>query len=216
MLELTLCPDDKRQLCHCLSLSCRPHKFFVNLTLKGWFRQGTLGRLKRNFLCPAWRATGLAGDRRAGTAKGAKHCCEHALRFCLKSDAGAPIEAACPDLPEVAVPSERSNASDDDHRVVPFRPRGAGARGGGGWRWPRRTLGASPVEDLAKYEGGGEQDDNYRHRMMVNLAALGVTVALAVAGVWLAIQIADMRKNQDCLLSGRRNCAPIDIKALER
>jgi len=25
-----------------------------------------------------------------------------------------------------------------------------------------------------------------------------------------------MRKNQDCLLSGRRNCAPIDIKALER
>jgi hypothetical protein len=119
-----------------------------------------------------------------------------------------------PRNPGVAVPAERSNASDDDHRVVPFRPRGAAARGG--WRWPRRTLGASPVEDLAKYESGGEQDDNYRHRMMVNLAALGFTVALAVAGVWLAIQIADMRKNQDCLLSGRRNCAPIDVKALER
>src|SRR5262245_63318815 len=57
---------------------------------------------------------------------------------------------------------------------------------------------AAPVEDLAKYEGGGEQDDNYRHRMMVNLTALGVTIALALAGVWLAIQIADMRKNQDC------------------
>src|SRR5262249_48561586 len=128
------------------------------------------------------------------------HCRGHALRFCLKSDAGAPIEAACPDMPGLAVPSERSNASDDDHQVVPFRPRGADA----------------PVEDFAKYEGGGEQDDNYRHRMVVHLAALGVTVALAVAGVWLAIQIADMRKNQDCLLSGRRNCAPIDIKALER
>jgi hypothetical protein len=38
--------------------------------------------------------------------------------------------------------------------------------------------------------------------MIVNLAALAFTVALAVAGVWLAIQIADMRKNQDCLLSG--------------
>jgi hypothetical protein len=133
----------------------------------------------------------------------------------LKSDADASIEAACPEMPGVAVPAERSNASDDDHRVVPFRPRGGAARGGA-WRWPRRTLGASPVEDLAKYEGGGEQDDNYRHRMMVNLAALGFTVALAVAGVWLAIQIADMRKNQDCLLSGRRNCAPIDVKALER
>jgi hypothetical protein len=118
-------------------------------------------------------------------------------------------------MPGLNVTSERSNATDDDHRVVPFRLRGAGARNGG-WRWPRRTSPASPVASLAKYEGGAEQDDNYRHRMMVNLAALVFTVALAVAGVWLAIQIADMRKNQDCVLSGRRNCAPIDVKALER
>ena len=75
---------------------------------------------------------------------------------------------------------------------------------------------ASPVEGLAKYEGGEEQDDNYRHRMMVNLAAFLFIVALAAAGVWLAIQIVDMRKNQDCLLSGRRNCAPIDVKIQER
>ena len=111
--------------------------------------------------------------------------------------------------------SERSNTSEntgeeEDHRVVPFRPRGDG------WRGPQHTPFASPVEGLAKYEGGAEQDDNYRHRMMVNLAALAFTVALAIAGIWLAIQIADMRKNQDCLLSGRRNCAPIDVKALER
>ncbi|MBV8320532.1 MAG: hypothetical protein JO049_07635 [Hyphomicrobiales bacterium] len=102
------------------------------------------------------------------------------------------------------------NASEEDHRVVPFRPRG------GKWRAVRHTPFASPVAGLAKYEGGEEQDDNYRHRMMVNLAALAFTVALAVAGIWLAIQIADMRKKQDCLLSGRRNCAPIDVKALER
>jgi hypothetical protein len=118
-------------------------------------------------------------------------------------------------MPGGAVTSERSNASEnanekEDHRVVPFRPRG------GGWRGPRHTPFAPPVEGLAKYEGGAEQDDNYRHRMMVNLAALAFTVALAIAGIWLAIQIADMRKNQDCLLSGRRHCAPIDVKALER
>src|SRR5262249_62296030 len=102
-----------------------------------------------------------------------------------------------------------------ESRAVAPRPAGEGARRGA-WPGPGRRPGASPVEDLAKYEGGGEPDDTYRHRVMVNLAALGVTIALAVAGVWLAIQIADMRKNQDCLLSGRRNCAPIDIKALER
>ena len=52
--------------------------------------------------------------------------------------------------------------------------------------------------------------------MMVNLAALLFTVALAAAGVWLAIQIAELRKNQDCVLSGRRNCTPIDVNAPER
>jgi hypothetical protein len=30
------------------------------------------------------------------------------------------------------------------------------------------------------------------------------------------IQIADMRKKQDCVLSGRRNCTPIDVNVLER
>ena len=113
--------------------------------------------------------------------------------------------------------SDRSKAPDNDHRVIPFRQRRdrLGARG---WPWPLHTSQpppASPVEGLEKYEGG-EQDDNYRHRMMVNLAALLFTVALAGAGVWLVSQIADLRKNQDCVLSGRRNCTPIDVNALER
>jgi hypothetical protein len=45
---------------------------------------------------------------------------------------------------------------------------------------------------------------------------LAFTIVLALAGVWLAIQIADLRKNQDCVLSGRRDCAPIDVNAHER
>jgi len=108
-------------------------------------------------------------------------------------------------------------------RFIPARKPGQGV---GMWRhyyerWGSMTidqLGSEMiglVPDLAKYEGG-EYDDNYRHRMMVNLAALGFTAVLAVAAVWLVIQLADMRKNQDCVLSGRRNCAPIDVKALER
>src|SRR5262249_40231412 len=122
--QARLSSDDKRQSSHRLSLTCHPHKFLVNLALKRRFRQGPLGWLKPNFLRPAQRATGLGSDRRAGTAKVANHCCEHALRgFCLKSDPDAPIEAVCPQTPGVTVTSERSNASDDDHRVVPFRPR---------------------------------------------------------------------------------------------
>ena len=112
---------------------------------------------------------------------------------------------------------DHSRATDDDRRILPFRPRGAGANGKLGWRLGPGASPppATPVEGLAKYERG-EQDDNYRHRMIVNLAALLFTIALATAGMWLALQIADMRKNQDCVLSGRRNCTPIDVKALER
>jgi len=116
------------------------------------------------------------------------------------------------------VTSDRSKVTDDDdHQVLPFRPRGARAGGNQGWRWRLRGPQAPPppVEGLEKYEGG-EHDDNYRHRMMVNVAAVLFTVLLAIAGGWLVIQIADMRKNQDCYLSGRRNCTPIDVKTLER
>ncbi|PWT92738.1 MAG: hypothetical protein C5B56_01890 [Proteobacteria bacterium] len=111
--------------------------------------------------------------------------------------------------------ADRPKPSDDDHRVVPFRPRKNAPRRGHGWRWPLQGPHppTPPVQGLARYEGGDGEDD-YRHRMMVNLAALAFTVLLAIAGVWLTIQIADMRKTQDCFLSGRRNCTP--IKAIER
>ncbi len=126
-------------------------------------------------------------------------------------------EAYTPIYRDENVTPDHSKATDDDRRILPFRPRGAGANGKLGWRLGPGASPppAPPVEGLAKYEGG-EHDDNYRHRMIVNLAALLFTVALATAGMWLVLQIADMRKNQDCVLSGRRNCTPIDVKALER
>jgi hypothetical protein len=116
------------------------------------------------------------------------------------------------------VTPERATGTDDDYRVLPFRPRNATSDAGHGSHGSL-TAGepaASPVKDLSKYEAGGDSEDNYRHRMMVNLAALLVTVVLSIAGVWLAIEIVDMRKTQDCVLSGRRNCMPIDVKTLER
>jgi hypothetical protein len=113
------------------------------------------------------------------------------------------------------VTAKRSSGTDDEHQVLPFRRRNAAdSRHGRHWPWRGSNPAVPPVNSLASYEGGGE--DNYRHRMMVNLAALLVTIALSIAGVWLAVQIADLRKNQDCALSGRRNCMPIEVKTWER
>lgn len=66
----------------------------------------------------------------------------------------------------------------------------------------------SPVADLDKYERSADEGDDYRHRMTMNGLALLVVVLLIAAGIWIADTLALMRKNQDCVLAGRRNCIP--------
>ena len=99
--------------------------------------------------------------------------------------------------------------------VIPFRGRHAPATGR---RLPEGAQTSGPddltKDGLAKYERG-DGDDDYRHRMITNTAASIFTIFLATAGAWLAITIGDMRKNQDCYLSGRRNCTPIDVPSLQ-
>ena len=70
------------------------------------------------------------------------------------------------------------------------------------------------IDDLGKYARANARDDDYSHRMMVNIAALVFVTALAAIAIWLASTMAQNRKNQDCVLSGRRNCVSIDPPAL--
>ena len=100
---------------------------------------------------------------------------------------------------------DRSSKSDDGGRIIRFRPRGAAP-----WRWPLPLSrhGKWPGEDFAKYEQA-ETEDDYRHRMKMNMLGLIVTIVLMSAGAWLVITLAEIQKNQDCYLSGRRNCMPI-------
>lgn len=72
------------------------------------------------------------------------------------------------------------------------------------------TEGPPRDDDLARFERGSETDD-YRQRMITNVIAFVFIVALIGAGLWLADTMASMRKNQDCVLSGRRNCAPVEV-----
>lgn len=88
-------------------------------------------------------------------------------------------------------------------RIVPLRPRP------GLPEQPARQPDRPPVEDLGKYTRDNDGDDDYRHRMMTNAAAFVVCILLVLGAIWLATSIADMRKIQDCVLSGRRNCSPL-------
>jgi hypothetical protein len=103
--------------------------------------------------------------------------------------------------------------SKDPDNVVPIRPR-VGSR----WFSARDRHGA-PVDDvtndLAKYARGGEPDD-YRHRMTMNAAGFAAAAILVVIGIWLADSIAQMRQNQDCVLTGRRGCTPVAAPPSQR
>jgi hypothetical protein len=71
--------------------------------------------------------------------------------------------------------------------------------------------------DLARYEREAEEEPiNYRHRMLMNVIAVAIVTVLVGMGVWLADTIAEMERNQDCVLQGRQNCAPIEIPRTNR
>ena len=100
------------------------------------------------------------------------------------------------------------SAPEEEHRVLQFRPRNALASG-------QRTNPHEPVRkfevanDLSRYEREREEPDDFRHRMLANIAAFAFTMALLAIGIWLAISIAHLRRTQDCVLMGRRDCVQI-------
>ena len=97
-------------------------------------------------------------------------------------------------------------SSDGEHRVLKFRPRTLSQPPGK----PARSEDAGQqAQDLSRFERAREEPDDFRHRMLANLAAAAFTVALTAIGIWLAMSIADLRKTQDCVLMGRRDCAHI-------
>jgi hypothetical protein len=99
-------------------------------------------------------------------------------------------------------------------RVLPFEPRRPRYRS----YEPHHA--SIPPTSSAGSESEREQADphrdDFRHRMTANAATLLVVILLILCGLWLADAIAQLRKTQDCVLSGRRNCSPIAIPDHER
>ncbi|HWV41270.1 hypothetical protein [Pseudorhodoplanes sp.] len=101
-----------------------------------------------------------------------------------------------------------SSATDDD-RVVSLQTRRRYQPGQSG-RQPH-----VPSVDLDKFEQSDEPDD-FRHRMVVNVIAFLFVVGLVAAGVWLADTITTLRKTQDCVLTGKRGCGPVETTGPSR
>lgn len=102
--------------------------------------------------------------------------------------------------------------------VLPFRLRSRpGTRSFPGFdRQANDNL--EPVDHLAQYEQHRDDEDepiDYRHRMVMNVIAVVVVTFLVGAGVWIADTIAEMQRDQDCVMQGRQNCAPIEVPPLK-
>lgn len=117
--------------------------------------------------------------------------------------------------------NQRPIAAEEEHRVLQFRPRNSVRPPdwmGNMAAQPRRKTtseqappghtGPEPL-DLSRYEQPREEPDDFRHRMLANIAGFAFTVALMAIGIWLVVSITDLRKTQDCALMGRRDCVRI-------
>jgi hypothetical protein len=91
----------------------------------------------------------------------------------------------------------------DEFRVIRLRPRETRPV-----KPVARASGAAPARRSPGTDDEEERAD-YRSRMIANAAAVVVTLLLLGAGIWLASHLAHMRDLQDCVLSGRRDCAQL-------
>jgi hypothetical protein len=65
-----------------------------------------------------------------------------------------------------------------------------------------------PPEDM---EPPPTPEQEARDRRTANIFLLCAGAILVAVGVWLANAMVDARRADECLSSGRRNCAPIDV-----
>ena len=91
-------------------------------------------------------------------------------------------------------------------RVLPFMPRAA--RSPNDKRLCEQSR--SPVPDLSRFQRL-PQDEDYGHRMLMNLLAFAVLSVMVLFGVWIADNMSERARGEDCILLGRTSCAPIPV-----
>ena len=67
------------------------------------------------------------------------------------------------------------------------------------------------LDDFVRFEQEQDEPIDYRHRTIMNLIALAIVASLVGLGVWTADTMSELQREQDCLVQGRSNCAPIEV-----
>jgi hypothetical protein len=67
-----------------------------------------------------------------------------------------------------------------------------------------------------KPRAASNEDSDEGSRTVENLVLAGFFIVLVAAGIWLLGTMADVRKTQDCVAQGRRNCQTIEVPERSR
>ena len=133
--------------------------------------------------------------------------------FSVSEDAPHVLDLTSKGIRSRIVKNQRPIAAEEEHRVLQFRPRNSRSPAElAGQTWPR-----SPNARIRLPNRSTCRATNGRGRSRTISAtacwpispAFAFTIALTAIGIWLAMSIADLRKTQDCVLMGRRDCVRI-------
>jgi hypothetical protein len=101
----------------------------------------------------------------------------------------------------------RATKSSETGCVILFWPRQAGCRQGTKAQPGRGAVGS------CKPRLALEDDDDHRRRRLVHALGLAYCLILVAAGVWLANELNEMKRTQDCVLSGGGRGIPANAVA---
>jgi hypothetical protein len=91
--------------------------------------------------------------------------------------------------------------------TTPKRNRSSNRPGG------RLDTPAATIHPNARMSDTRDPDDDEGDRKLANIVLLVGFVVLVGGGIWIANAMLDARKMDECMSSGRRNCAPIETPA---
>ena len=125
----------------------------------------------------------------------------------------------CEQIRSGVMSTEAPHNTEEHGRILKFTPRVPAPKphAFSNLSRPSRADAGSAVRDLSKFSRPAEHEpDDFSHRMKMNALALVMLVILIGSGMWIVEVMTQMRKDQDCALSGRRNCTQISIPAETR
>jgi len=73
-----------------------------------------------------------------------------------------------------------------------------------------------PIRSLRRYRLSDEARKAEADRQTKGLAALAFSLFLVLIGLYLVQRLAAQSRIEDCLMSGRTNCMPVDPTTLSR